>query len=42
MERYRLDSNRAFGLLVRTSQTGNAKLRDVAAGIVAGANTKAG
>jgi hypothetical protein len=34
MERYRLDPDRAFGYLVRTSQTGNIKLRDVAAGIV--------
>jgi AmiR/NasT family two-component response regulator len=42
MERYRLDSNRAFGFLVRTSQTGNLKLRDVAAGIVADVNAKAG
>jgi hypothetical protein len=42
MERYRLDSNRAFGFLVRTSQAGNTKLRDVAAGIVADANSKAG
>jgi GAF domain-containing protein len=34
MERYRLDPDRAFGFLVRTSQTGNIKLHDVAAGIV--------
>ena len=41
MERYTLDSDRAFSFLVRTSQTGNVKLRDVAAGIVADATTKA-
>jgi ANTAR domain len=34
MERYRLDSDRAFQLLVRTSQDSNTKLRDVAAGII--------
>lgn len=34
MERYRLDPDRAFGFLVRTSQTSNVKLREVAAGIV--------
>lgn len=34
MERYRLDPDRAFSFLVRTSQTGNIKLREVAAGIV--------
>jgi len=34
MERYRLDPDRAFSFLVRTSQTANIKLRDVAAGIV--------
>jgi hypothetical protein len=41
MERYHLDPDRAFGFLVRTSQTGNVKLRDVAAGIVADATSKA-
>jgi hypothetical protein len=41
MERYRLDPDRAFGYMVRTSQTGNIKLRDVAAGIVADAINKA-
>jgi hypothetical protein len=41
MERYRLDSNRAFGFLVRTSQDSNTKLREVAASIVADANSKA-
>ncbi|MEU4606440.1 GAF and ANTAR domain-containing protein [Kribbella sp. NPDC023972] len=35
MERYRLDADRAFSFLVRASQTGNVKLRDVAAGIIA-------
>ncbi|MEV0793438.1 GAF and ANTAR domain-containing protein [Kribbella sp. NPDC050459] len=34
MERYQLDANRAFTFLVRTSQTGNVKLREVAAGVV--------
>jgi hypothetical protein len=34
MERYRLDPDRAFAFMVRTSQTANIKLRDVAAGIV--------
>jgi ANTAR domain/GAF domain len=41
MERYRLDPDRAFGFMVRTSQTGNIKLRDVAAGIVADTTNKA-
>lgn len=41
MERYRLDPERAFGFMVRTSQTGNTKLRDVAAGIVDDAINKA-
>jgi len=36
MERYRLDPDRAFAFLVRTSQTGNVKLRLVAQGIVDG------
>ncbi|MEV0287025.1 MULTISPECIES: GAF and ANTAR domain-containing protein [unclassified Kribbella] len=35
MERYKLDADRAFSFLVRTSQTSNVKLRDVAAGIIA-------
>jgi hypothetical protein len=34
MERYRLDPDRAFGFMVRTSQAANIKLREVAAGIV--------
>jgi hypothetical protein len=34
MERYHLDSDRAFAFLVRVSQTGNVKLRDVADGII--------
>ncbi|MET7283698.1 GAF and ANTAR domain-containing protein [Kribbella sp. NPDC005582] len=34
MERYRFDADRAFAFLVRTSQTGNLKLRDVAAGLI--------
>ncbi|GAB2646978.1 GAF and ANTAR domain-containing protein [Kribbella swartbergensis] len=41
MERYRLDTDRAFAFMVRTSQTGNVKLREVAAGIVEDANRKA-
>jgi hypothetical protein len=41
MERYRLDPDRAFGFMVRTSQTGNIKLREVAAGIVNDAISKA-
>jgi hypothetical protein len=41
MERYRLDPDRAFGFMVRTSQTGNIKLHDVAAGIVHDAIEKA-
>jgi GAF domain-containing protein len=36
MERYQLDSERAFAFLTRTSQDSNVKLRDVAAQIVAG------
>jgi ANTAR domain/GAF domain len=35
MERYQLDPDRAFGFLVRVSQSSNVKLRDVAAGIIA-------
>ncbi|HEU4948343.1 MAG TPA: GAF and ANTAR domain-containing protein [Kribbella sp.] len=34
MERYRLDPDRAFAFLVRTSQAGNIKVHDVAQGIV--------
>ncbi|GAA0576430.1 GAF and ANTAR domain-containing protein [Kribbella sandramycini] len=41
MERYRLDQRRAFAFLVRTSQTGNIKLYDVAAGIVADSESRA-
>ncbi|HEU4946802.1 MAG TPA: GAF and ANTAR domain-containing protein [Kribbella sp.] len=42
MERYRLDSDRAFAFLVRLSQAGNVKLRVVATGIVDQANVAAG
>jgi hypothetical protein len=42
VERYKVDSDRAFSFLVRTSQTSNTKLRDVAAGVVADAHSKAG
>jgi hypothetical protein len=41
MERYRLDPDRAFAFMVRTSQAANLKLRDVAAGIVNDAMNKA-
>ncbi|MEU8224014.1 GAF and ANTAR domain-containing protein [Kribbella sp. NPDC048915] len=41
MERYALDTNRAFAFLVRMSQTGNIKLRDVAEGVVADTVRKA-
>jgi transcriptional regulator with GAF, ATPase, and Fis domain len=41
VERYKVDSDRAFSFLVRTSQSSNTKLRDVAAGIVADADSKA-
>ncbi|TDD26771.1 ANTAR domain-containing protein [Kribbella turkmenica] len=41
MERYRLDPDRAFAFLVRTSQSGNVKLREVAAGIVEDATRRA-
>jgi transcriptional regulator with GAF, ATPase, and Fis domain len=41
IERYKIDSDRAFSFLVRTSQTGNIKLRDVAAGIVKDADDRA-
>jgi AmiR/NasT family two-component response regulator len=36
MERYQIDSQRAFAFLTRTSQQSNVKLRDVAAQIVDG------
>lgn len=35
MERYRLGPDRAFAFLARTSQTGNVKLYDVAAAVIA-------
>ncbi|WP_433005678.1 GAF and ANTAR domain-containing protein [Kribbella sp. CA-294648] len=41
MERYQLDPERAFAFLVRTSQAGNIKLHDVAAGVVADVVAKA-
>ncbi|MDX6240755.1 MAG: hypothetical protein QOG10_5575 [Kribbellaceae bacterium] len=41
MERYRLDSDRAFAFLVRLSQTGNIKLRVVASALVDQTNTNA-
>ncbi|MEV8378826.1 GAF and ANTAR domain-containing protein [Kribbella sp. NPDC056861] len=41
VERYQLDPDRAFNFLVRTSQTGNIKLHDVAAGIIADAASRA-
>jgi ANTAR domain/GAF domain len=41
MERYRLDSDRAFAFLVRLSQTGNTKLRVVATAVVDQTNTNA-
>ena len=37
MERYRLDEERAFQFLLRSSQDGNVKLRDLAADLVRGA-----
>jgi hypothetical protein len=40
MHRYGIDDERAFQFLVRTSQTSNVKLRDVAAEIVAGHNSR--
>jgi hypothetical protein len=40
MERYGLDDDRAFQFLVRTSQTGNVKLRVIADEIIAAANTR--
>ena len=41
MERYHLDSDRAFAFLVRLSQTRNVKLRIVADGIVDHSNANA-
>jgi hypothetical protein len=41
MERYQLDSDRAFAFLTRVSQAGNIKLRDVAAGVIADTAGKA-
>ncbi|WP_112238768.1 GAF and ANTAR domain-containing protein [Kribbella monticola] len=41
MERYRLDQHRAFAFLVRSSQTENVKLREVAAAIVTQTAAKA-
>ncbi|MDX6240250.1 MAG: hypothetical protein QOG10_5070 [Kribbellaceae bacterium] len=35
MERYRLDPDRAFAFLVRTSHNGNVRLREIAAALVA-------
>lgn len=40
MERYQIDDERAFQFLVRTSQHSNVKLREVAAQIVAGHNSR--
>jgi hypothetical protein len=40
MERYELDEDRAFQFLVRTSQTGNVKLRVIADDIIAVANRR--
>jgi hypothetical protein len=40
MERYNLDEDRAFRFLTRTSQQANRKLRNVAAEIVAGTDTR--
>ena len=42
MERYELSSHHAFQFLVRTSQTGNVKLREVAAELVRAADEKYG
>jgi hypothetical protein len=39
MERYTLDSDRAFAFLTRLSQSSNVKLRQVAAALVEAANT---
>ena len=41
MERYQLSEQRAFQFLIRTSQTGNVKLRDVAERLVADADERA-
>jgi ANTAR domain-containing protein/GAF domain-containing protein len=41
MERYRLDADGAFAFLVRVSQTGNVKLREVASGMIADTVAKA-
>ncbi|WBQ08374.1 ANTAR domain-containing protein [Kribbella sp. CA-293567] len=41
VERYQLDSERAFAFLIRTSQAGNIKLHEVASGIVSEAVAKA-
>jgi hypothetical protein len=41
MERYKLDHDRAFAFLVRLSSSGNVKLRDIAAGVVADARKNA-
>ncbi|MFK4088219.1 GAF and ANTAR domain-containing protein [Kribbella sp. NPDC020789] len=41
MERYRLDADRAFSFLVRVSQSGNIRLREVARGIIAGTAAQA-
>jgi len=41
MEKYELDEDRAFQLLVRASSTGNIKLRDLAGELVRSANARA-
>ncbi|WP_460656581.1 GAF and ANTAR domain-containing protein [Kribbella endophytica] len=41
MERYKLDPDRAFSFLARTSQTANVKLHDVAAALIAETVNKA-
>jgi hypothetical protein len=41
VERHRLDPDRAFAFLVRTSQASNTKLHQAAAGVVADAAVKA-
>jgi ANTAR domain-containing protein/GAF domain-containing protein len=41
MERYKLDSERAFAFLVRLSQTSNTKLREIAGSLVAQVNDSA-
>ncbi|GAB2642548.1 ANTAR domain-containing protein [Kribbella swartbergensis] len=41
MERYQIDPNRAFGFMVRISQTSNTKLHEIAADIVADVIAKA-